>query len=395
MEKWLIITLLFYAVSSGASVFIPIDILRVHGNALEVATSIAASTLVSIFISIISGVLTDKIFNPKFWITLGSVFSAVLLFWLIFLNDPILLIVDYVLLSIALTLPSPSLNLFVVNSSLSKLTRNVGKYSFLGSLGSLLGLVIGITYISYFWYDVALIVLSILILFFAFKVERLSNLERIKKEHKRHFSIFNSLSFLPYVLTGVDITKRIKGKRRKLVHLMWASAFFIAGIYLFNGPYIPFLKDHGASNSTIFIINVISTFTSLLVYYFVSKGIYPRVGKAYKYAVLTRYLAYIPISISAILSMFVIYTNIFGYAMVGISYALWNISISSAIYISIRHESAASIIGIWGAINSLSAAVFSELSGIIYTSFGFGIIPIISLILMTLSLYIFEKNSRI
>ncbi|MEM0220131.1 MAG: MFS transporter [Thermoproteota archaeon] len=395
MEKWLIITLLFYAVSSGVSVFIPIYILTLHGNAVDVATSIAIFSITNIFFSLVAGILTEKIFNPKLWIILSAITTTLVLVFLLFAKSVYEVVFSYALLSLTLTLPSPSLNLYVINSALRKIGRVFGKYSLIGSIGSVIGLFLGIKYISPFIYDLLLIITSLIIVLVALKIEKLNNLVKIRKEHKKHFSLLNSLSYLPYILTGIDIIKKGEARLRKINWLMWASALFISGIYLFNAPYIPFLTKNKIGNSEIFLINLLGSLTSLIVYYFVSKGRFLRAGVTYRNSLIIRAIAYLLVFISAFLSLDVLYFNEIGYALVGISYALWNVSISIAIYKAIRNEYTAFILGLWSAINAISAAVSSEIAGFLYSVIGFAFIPLIAFAIMLLSYICFQKGIAI
>ncbi|MEM3829299.1 MAG: hypothetical protein QXP36_08825, partial [Conexivisphaerales archaeon] len=215
---------------------------------------------------------------------------------------------------------------------------------------------------------------------------------RIRKEHRNHFSLLNSLSYLPYILTGIDIIKRGNARRRRLTLLIWSSALFLSGIYIFNAPYIPFLTSKGVTNSEIFLINIASSATSILVYYFVSKGKFLKAGSSYKNSIIIRGIAYVLVSASAFVSFMIFYSNIIGYALVGISYALWNVSISIAIYRSIRKRNTAFMLGVWSAINAMASAISSEVSGVIYSFIGFPYIPIIAFSVILVSYVTFSMG---
>ena len=406
MEKdkyWLSVIFPIAAISSGFSVIIPLYILELHGNVVDVSLATTAYSLAVIPASLFWGELTQRLRKIKLFIML-SVLGVIPLIVLLYLLHSILLaMIIYAAYAFILTASSPAINMLIMNKRKKTILRSYyGVYGLMSIIGNIMGYLPGVLLFS----DV---IARYLFILFAFNIVSLiftilfitEERHRIKEEGERPlhglFPVLNALSKFPQILTGRHLIIKIAGirKRRKTVRIMTlfaAIALVNFGIYLFNTSYIPFLYSYKISYSNIFLINMLNGFGQVIVYLIFMLGRAKNtLRKYYKLSTIVRSTGYFIAIISLLSLTAVLYLNLFSYFIAGLGYALWNISASVIIYVNIAGKMEAHYVGLWSAIIGLSGVFGAISSGFLSFYLGYVFTFILSIMFTLSSILIFNK----
>ena len=276
-KYWLSVIFPIAAISSGFSVIIPLYILELHGNVVDVSLATTAYALAVIPASLFWGELTQRLKKIKLFIMLSVIGVIPLILLLYFLHSITLAIIIYAVYAFILTASSPAINILIMNRRKKTVLRSYyGVYGLMSIIGNIIGYLPGILLFN----DV---IARYLLILFAFNTVSLvfailfikEEKTRIDKEkidtvHKL-FPILNSISKFPQILTGHNLIIELANirKRKKTVRIMTifaAIALVNFGMYLFNTSYIPFLYSYKISYSDIFIINMLNGFGQVIIY---------------------------------------------------------------------------------------------------------------------------------
>jgi MFS family permease len=180
-------------------------------------------------------------------------------------------------------------------------------------------------------------------------------------------------------MTGMPLITKIhkslrKKRTRRIYTLLSAIALFNLGSMMFNTSYIPYLRVHGLTYGSVFLINVLNSMGQFLIYaivlFFVTQAVDLR--RYYRLATITRSASYL----IAIVPLFVLAGIFFElhivlYFIAGLAYAYWNISSSVMVYDHVRGRHKGYYIGVWTSIIGFSAVVGSFASGAISAGLGY------------------------
>ena len=406
MEKdkyWLSIIFPIAAISSGFSVIIPLYILELHGNVVDVSLATTAYALAVIPASLLWGELTQRLRKIKLFIMLSVIGVIPLIVLLYLLHSILLAVIIYAAYAFILTASSPAINMLIINGRKKTVLRSYyGIYGLISIVGNLIGYIPGVLLFS----DV---IARYLLILFAFNIASLvftvffvkEEKQRVKEEKERHlhriFPMLNALSKFPQILAGHHLIIELAEirKRKKAVRIMTifaAIALVNFGMYLFNTSYIPFLYSYNISYSDIFLINMLNGFGQVVVYLIFMLGkARNTLRKYYRLSTVVRSAGYL-IAIISILSLTaVLYLNLFSYFVAGLGYALWNISASVIIYINIAGKMEAHYIGIWSAIIGLSGVLGAVSSGFLSFYLGYIFTFILSIAFTLSSILVFNR----
>lgn len=405
-SDWLLTVIPISAVGSGLSVIIPLYILALHGNVLNVGFAVTLYNLVAIPSSLLWGKMTDRFGrNKNKLFIVGSIIGVLaILVLLFFARGPHSIEAVYGLYALMATAASPSINILIMGTkrdpSLPKFFSRYSIYVIFGSLLAMVpGLLIGQNGIIYYLYF--LIIVNILGLVAAWVSIKELKPKQVPKEkavavHKS-FPALNMLSTLPNVLTGHAFIERIHnafiGRRGNFVLLLFAIALFNGAMNLFNTSYIPYLRKFGLEYNSIFAINIVNTLGQLAIYLFVAYKFSKKsdLHRYYGLSVWIRGASYIIVIIPLFIAFGTFfYANVVGYAFSGISYALWNIAASVLLYNYIRGKNVGYYVGVWVSVLGVSAVLGSLFSGILSESMGYAHTFIAAIIVTFISAIVFN-----
>ncbi len=403
-KYWLSIIFPIAAVSSGFSVIIPLYILGLHGNVIDVSLATTAYELAVIPASLIWGELTQKIKKLRNFV-LFSVIGVLPLIILLYLVHSIMLaIISYAAYAFVLTASSPAINIVIMKRRKSVILRSYyGVYGLLNIAGNIIGYIPGILLFNdvvsrYLIILLSFNIISIILVPFFFKDEKT---KRKKSENSANlhkiFPLLNSISRLPQILAGHNLILQLAGirKRKKTTRIFTifaAIALVNFGMYLFNTSYIPFLYSFKISFSEIFFINLLNAFGQVIIYTFFMTGRARNLLRNYyRLSTFIRSGGYIIAIVSPLILASMLYLNFLSYFVIGLGYALWNISASVIIYINIAGKLEAHYIGIWSAIIGLSGVAGAFLSGFISFYSSYTLTFIISIAFTMSSIFVFNR----
>ncbi len=402
-KYWLSVIFPIAAISSGFSVIIPLYILELHGNVVDVSLATTAYALAVIPASLFWGELTQRLKKIKLFIMLSVIGVIPLILLLYFLHSITLAIIIYAVYAFILTASSPAINILIMNRRKKTVLRSYyGVYGLMSIIGNIIGYLPGILLFN----DV---IARYLLILFAFNTVSLvfailfikEEKTRIDKEkidtvHKL-FPILNSISKFPQILTGHNLIIELANirKRKKTVRIMTifaAIALVNFGMYLFNTSYIPFLYSYKISYSDIFIINMLNGFGQVIIYLVFMLGKAKRsLRQYYRLATVVRSSGYLIAILSIVSITAILYLNLFSYFVAGLGYALWNISASVIIYVNIAGKMEAHYVGLWSAIIGISGVLGALSSGFLSFYIGYIFTFILSIVFTLSSILVFNR----
>ncbi len=398
---WLSVIFPIAAISSGFSVLIPIYILSLNGNVIDVSIATTVYAFAVIPASLLWGELTQRLKRIKIFIVISiiGIFPIVILLYLI--RSILLADIMYAAYAMVLTASSPAINMLVLDRRKKVVLRSYfGVYSLLTIIGNIIGYIPGILLDSDIVARYLLIIIAFntagLIFTMLFVRERKPKIERERKRVNEFFPLFNVISKFPQVLTGHHLILRLSSIRKRtdvkrIFVLFLAIAIMNFGIYFFNTSYIPFLYSYHVTFSMIFLVSMANAVGQVFVYVAFMRGRTKRTLRSYyRIAMLVRSGGYVVAIVSIMALSFLLFMNLVSYFIAGIGYALWNISASVIIYSNIAGRKEAHYIGIWSAILGASGVLGALFSG--FTSFyaGYMYTFAISIFFTLLSLLVFR-----
>jgi MFS family permease len=386
-SAWLLTVIPISAVGSGLGIIVPLYILALHGNVLNVGLAVTLYNLVAIPSSLFWGKMTDRFGSNRHKLfIIGSLVGVLpILFLLGLVKGPHAIEAIYGLYALMATAASPSINILVMGTrrdpSLPKFFSRYSIYMIFGSLLAMVpGLLIrqsGLLYYLYFLLAVNLAGLVVAWISVNELKPKQVPKEKIRAVH-RLFPALNMISTLPNILTGhrliEELHKIFDGKYRNFTFLLLAIALFNGAMNLFNTSYIPYLRKFGLGYNSIFAINIINALCQLAIYLIVAYTFSKNsdLHRYYSISAWMRGATYIVIIVPLFVAFGTFfYANMIGYAFSGVAYALWNIAASVLLYDSIRGKNEGYYIGVWVAVLGLSAVLGSFASGILSESLNY------------------------
>jgi MFS family permease len=391
-------------VSSGLSLFMPLFILYLGGNVLDVGIAFAVYNLVSIPSSLFWGKITDRYGRVKPFIMLSVIFTLPLLFAYHLFSSLTNAYFFYGIFAIIATASSPAINILIMGTKRSKtLPKYFSRYSIFSLLGSILAYIFGyfVATQDLTTYLFILIFFNVASIFLAYALikdqVRLIEMKKVKNVGKV-FPILNMLTNLPNLSINIETIKRIRNtikniQKHDVYMLLIAIAFFNLGFYIFNTAYVPYLNTNGLSFSNIFLINLANAIAQILVFLYIikiRKGIKP--SRFYITGITYRSISYIVAAIAIFIPVFFLSLNIIAYFIAGFSYAIWNLSSSIILYELVRGKDEGYFIGIWTSLLGGSAVVGALISGLFVISVGYQMTFIIAVTATIFSGVVFQGS---
>lgn len=401
-KYWLSIIFPISAISSGFSVIIPLYILELHGNVIDVSLAATAYSLAVIPSSLFWGELTQRLKKIRMFISI-SVISIIPIVLLLYTLHSILIAISlYAVYAFVITASSPAINVLIMNKRKKTILRSYyGVYGLLSIVGNIIGYFPGVLLFTnvisrYLLILFSFNVISIIFVFLFLDKDKKGIKEKEEEHIHKLFPILNSISKFPQIFTGhkliIELAKIRKRKRTLRIFTLFAAIFlFNFSLYLFNTSYIPFLYSFKISYSDIFVINMLNAIGQVFIYTFFMTGkARDKLRNYYRISVFIRSISYFIVIISPLVIFDILYLNLLSYFIAGIAYALWNISASVIIYVNIAGKMEAHYIGIWSAILGVAGVTGSLMSGFLSFYSGYILTFIVSAAFVLSSVIVFN-----
>ncbi|MEM3841358.1 MAG: MFS transporter [Candidatus Micrarchaeaceae archaeon] len=397
-------------ISSGLSVLIPLYILSLHGNVVDVGLAIALYNLAVVPASLIWGKLTDMLRANKPFIVFSSVATIPILLALIIFKSVATAYLGYSIYAVAAAAAAPAINILVMGSKRSRRTpQTYSRYATFTLAGSLIAYAAGAFLdgtglLYYLWVLVAFNVLAVAMALILIKEPR----ETVYVSEKEMAIASKSSPILnviapksPHSLISTSFMKRLYSKFRihnqpTIYVLLAAIGLFALGYNLFNTSFIPYLASHGLAYGRIFIINIANSLGQILILALVALRVHiHNINRYYTMSSVYRSTGYAISLIAIVLPVYAFFViNLVAYLIAGFAFAGWSISSSVLLYDRIRGAKQGYYIGIWTAVLGCSSVIGSVVSGFISADIGYVATFILAIAITLVSGYTFERSVR-
>ncbi len=379
----------FNASTGPLSTLVTLQILHLHGNAINVGLAISLGNAILIPASIIWGLLADK-YSRKLLILISFAGTGISLVLIPFLNTIPLVSADYgsaVFFSTASTTP---MNLLIMaTTEKRKWASAFSRLSMISSVGALLGLIISSVVVNYLPLIVVIQVmgfLSIVSLIMGIKVIPRSpiRVERVAMVHHRE-SFSTRIRLLPLFFLHLPelahfkmfSLKRLRRSPINYVPMLYlgiVSFYFSSG--LFNTVYPAGLSTLGANNSSVLAIISLGMVAQTVTFYVAGKVIEERGEKLVaSMSLLVRGSSYIMMGLSTLASLgaMLVINSLFYPLAAGFAYSLYYSSSTTMIFKIVGDRSQGRGLGVYSTVVGLALFVGSLVSGFITHVLGYGV----------------------
>jgi MFS family permease len=410
-QNWVWTVLPLNAAATGFGTMVPLYILYLGGNVVQVALFTTLYNAVLIPSSIFWGRMTDRLARRRVFFVIASagmaaVFSA--MFLLPNLND---LAVLYGALGFVVSANSVAANLLVMETSEKKnWMSSYSNLSLVSSLGSIVGLAVGFIWSSTLPLEAFLVFCAAatgasVVLSYSLISEPALPLEAAHLSFNPAYypaRIYHGMTFFVHHLVvsrgmAKDALRLVRATRAGAITgrvLLFFSMFlFTTSTALLNTPFTPFLVNSGVTDSEVFAISLINVIIQTTVYRwmgaFVKRFGGVRVGP---YAVLLRTFTYMVFAVAALafhgIALFLLAS--FFYALIGVAYALWNSSTSVTLLSNLGQGRQGNVLGGYAALGALGTVTGSLFTGYISYYQGYSTTFTVAAAIMLFSFFVLE-----
>jgi len=410
-ESWVWTVLPLNAGVQGFSTMVPLYILFLGGNVVQVALFTTFYNAVLIPSSIFWGRMTDRLAKRRifFVITCGgttAVFAA--MFLLPNLGD---LAVLYAVLGFVVSANAVATNLLVMETSEKKnWISSYSNLSLVSNLGSIIGVAVGFVWASALPLGAFLVFCAAatgasVVLSYSLISEPAIPLET------GHLSlnpanyparIFHGMSFFVHhfvISRGMakDALRLARATRAGAITgrlLLFLSTFlFTTSSAFLNTAFTPFLVDSGVVDNEVFAISLINIIIQTAVYRWMG-GLIKRFGgmRVGPNAVLLRTFLYMIFAAAALVShgtvLFLLASVVYG--LTGVAYALWNSSTSVTLLSNLGESRQGNLLGGYAALGALGTVAGSLFTGYISYYQGYSTTFTVAAAIMLCSFFVLE-----
>jgi MFS family permease len=386
--SWVWTVLPLNAGVQGFLTLVPLYILYLGGNVVQVALFTTFYNAVLIPFSIFWGRETDRIPKRRIYFVITCAGSTAIFVGMYFLRDLYELAILYAALGIVVSANGVATNLLVMETSEKK--NWISAYSRLAlvsNLGSIIGIAVGFVWSSTLPLDAFLLfcgaatALSVLLSYLLISEPKmLLESSHLSLSHANYpVRIYHSMSFLFHhmvVSRGMvkDVVKVAKATRAGALtgrSLLFLSSFlFTTASAFLNTSFTPFLVAYSVTDNEVFAISLINVAVQTLIYRSMG-SLVKRFGGASvgPNAVVLRTLMYMVLAGAALAvhgtDLFLLTSVV--YALIGTMFAFWNSSTSVTLLSNLGQGRQGNLLGAYAALGALGTVAGSLFTG--YISF--------------------------
>ncbi len=401
--RWMLATIPANLAYAPLATLVPLYVLALGGNLVDVALTATAFNAVSTLFSFFWGRLTDMAGKRKKFILISYIGVTALLFLMYFSSNVFELILLYAGIGLFQQANPTAYNLLVMETDRQEnWSKNFSSLQTVSGIGMVIGLIIAAIVAGFSSLRVIILLFGISSLVstaFAYYVIIEPNISVKKEEVGKH--LVNIFSLLSYPLRFVRLPepKKVLGIARNLhlskrmqstfVLLCISWLIFNIGMSMVNAEYPASLNVHGVAESGVFMVILVAMILQTVFFYYVQRMInkdkleHTMVGM-----IAVRGISYVMIALSfLIIGIWFFAANMVLYALfAGLSYPLYYTASYSILFKSIGDRGRGNALGIYngiGWVGYLAGAIFA---GVILVE-GFTLFYITAALLIFASIY--------
>lgn len=382
-----------FPINAGAMIFstvLPLYVLRIRGNILDVTSLFTVYYLALIPFFVIWGVVIDKLHRRRFFFALSFAGCAVVFFAMFLFPSIPALFLLMSLYAVSITASSPIAGLLVMETIEKDRWYNVfGILYFVANGGSAAGLLVGLLWPESVPVNYLLIVASAfcalsVVLTYAFLKDppQLVALAKASESRVSFSTVAGRLQviiMMPLRSFSGQSVRRLRaalasGGSGSLSLLFVSGTIYWVGSALLSASYVAYLASRGVSDNAVFGITLAN-----MVFQLVGYGLAGRLAARLSgtrvglYGIVLTGLSYLLIGFWALgLGRWnLIPADLAFYSLTGLGFAVWTISTSRALYSNLGEKSQAGVVGAYGAVTSLGTVVGSFASGLFSFYIGY------------------------
>jgi len=396
----------------GFGTMVPLYVLYLGGNVVQVALITTLYNAVLIPASILWGRMTDRLERRRVFFVIASAGTTAIFAAMFLLPNLSALAALYGALGLVVTANAVAANLLVMETSEKK--DWVASYSTLYlivNLGTIIGTAVGVLWTSTlplgpFLVFCAAATCASVVLSYRLISEPNRTMETghlspnpadlPSRLYRRAVVLAHPISLSKE--TARDTLRTLRAARAGAMtgsFLLFSSAFiFTTASAFFNTPFVPFLVHSGLGDNEVFAVALINTVAAMAVYRwmggFARWLVGPKGGLASLIArtILCLVLASAALAVSGF-AMFLL-AMVF-YALMGLTYAVWNSSTSVVLLSSLGQARQGSIIGLYAALGALGTVAGSLFTGYVAYYLGYATTFTVAAALMFLSFLVLRS----
>ncbi len=402
--RWMLATIPANLAYAPLATLVPLYVLALGGNLVDVALTATAFNAVSTLFSFFWGRLTDMAGKRKQFILISYIGVTALLFLMYFSSNVLELILLYSGIGLFQQANPTAYNLLVMETDRREnWSKNFSSLQTVSGIGMVIGLIIAAIVAGFSSLKVIILLFGISSLVstvFAYFVIIEPNIS-VKKEEEVGKHLVNIFSLLSYPLRFVRLPepKKVLGIVRNLhlskrMHSTFALLciswlIFNIGMSMVNAEYPASLNVHGVAESGVFMVILLAMIIQTALFYYVHRMLNKdRLEYTMASMIAVRGISYVMIGMSfLIIGVWFFAANIFLYALfAGFSYPIYYTSSYSILFKSIGDRGRGNALGIYngiGWVGYLSGAIFA---GVILVE-GFTLFYITAALLIFASIY--------
>jgi MFS family permease len=365
---------------------VPLYILYLGGNVVQVALFTTLYNIVLIPSSIFWGRMTDRIAKRRIYFLITCAGSSIVFTAMFLFPNLYALAALYALLGVVISANAVATNLLVMETSEKRFwIASYSNLSLFANLGSIIGVGVGFIWSStlplgaFLVFCAGATAASVLLSYFLISEPSMPLESGHLSLNPAHYPsrIYHGMGFLVHHLVvsrGMvkDAVRLVRATRAGAITgrvlLFFSTFLFTTSSAFLNTSFTPFLVASGVVDNEVFAISLINIIVQTVVYRWMDKVIKRfggvRVGPN---AVIFRTFLYMVLAAAALAAhgtgLFIVAT--FMYAGVGVAFALWNSSTSVALLSNLGQGRQGNLLGGYAALGAFGTVAGSLFTGYI------------------------------
>jgi MFS family permease len=405
--NWLTVLVPFNAVTQAISVYVPLQILALGGNVVQVGYAAVVYNLALIPAPLLWGYVCDATGRRRIVILAGCLLLLAAGVGLYFSSSVLQVIAFYAAVAHSVGMLSPSINLLLMEKlpkdEWGKGYTSQNWYTFIGQI---IGSATGIPWVLYFplhTFSLACIGYSMASVLIAAAL-----VKDAKVAVERRAMVLTAQGFLarigqiPLIFLRLpkysDFLSVIRSARQSLTRelpvIFLASMLFNASANLFFTSYTPYLKENSLSDSSIFFLSMYIIIVNAIV----SRVIIQRFKGGVSHLTASNALLFrsLGMMIAAAFAIFVFgkdvfFTTLLVYSMLGSAFVYINVNLNTLLFKALPPGKQGGMLGVWSSLNGMALLAGALASGFISFYLGYSITFFAASILIMLSSIILDS----
>ncbi|MEM3637616.1 MAG: MFS transporter [Conexivisphaerales archaeon] len=387
--RWLTMLVPFNASTQALSVYVPLQILALGGNVVQVGFAAVVYNLALIPAPLLWGYVCDVTGRRRVIIIAGCLLLLAASMGLFLSSSVVLTIAFYALVAHSVGMLSPSVNLLLMEKvSKEEWGKGYATQNWYTFIGQIAGSATGIPWVLYLplhtfagacaGFSAASVVMAALLVHDAkVAVERRAMVLTAQGFLARISQIPLIFLRLPKYSDFVSVLRSARQSlTRELPVIFLASMLFNASANLFFTSYTPYLKQNNLSDSSIFFLSMYI----IIVNATVSRVIIQRFKGGVSHLTASNALLFrsLGMMVAAALAIFVFgqgvfFTTLLVYTMLGSAFVYINVNLNTLLFKALPPGKQGGMLGVWSSFNGAALLIGALASGFISYYLGYSI----------------------